>query len=332
MAPVETVRRVIADHPRPAGLGVVLVLAAIPFSTTAYLTEVFFLGLVFVMLGVSWNLIAGYAGQISLGHAAFFGLGAFVSAWVTTPARADLPGAIQQPTLVSLAVGALAAGLIALAVGPLVFRLSGHYFAIGTLALATIVQLVFLDQRQFTGGSTGFYVRPTVGSDAVFLIALVVTAGTVLLTRRIVTSKAGLAMRAIHDDELAASSLGVSPLYYKLYAFVVSAAMAGLAGALYAQFTLYVNPESTLSVIWLVDTLVVVVLGGIGTMYGPIFGALLFVALDSVLQQFFGEFATAVEGLLIVLVIVFLPRGLYGYVRDRDSWSGLVSLVPGTDS
>lgn len=294
-----------------------LAVAVIPYTTTSYVTDIVFTGLVFVVLGVSWNLIAGYAGQISLGHAAFFGIGAFVSAWMTTPARAGLPETIQSPVLVAVIVGALAAGALAAVLGPLLFRLTGHYFAIGTLAMASIVQLVLLDQRNFSGGSTGYYVNNAMTEDTVFLLMLATTVLVVLVTYAIVNSRSGLGMRAIHDNESAASSLGVHPLKYKMYAFVVSSVMAGLAGGFYTQFTLYVNPESTLSVTWMVDTLVVVILGGMGTMAGPLVGAGLFLTLDTVLREVAGEFATIIEGGLIILFILFVPGGLYKLLSDR---------------
>ncbi len=300
-----------------ASVVVLLALAVVPFTTTPYITDIVFTGLVFVMLGVSWNLIAGYAGQISLGHHAFFGLGAFVSAWLTTPARANLPEAIQSPALLAIAVGALVAGLLALVLGPILFRLTGHYFAIGTLAVAAIIQLVLLDQRRFSGGSTGYYVQNNLGDSATFLLMLAATVLVVLVTYAIVNSRFGLGMRAIHDDEDAASSLGVNPLRYKMIAFVVSAAMAGLAGGFYAQFTLYVNPDSTLGVPWMVDTLVVVVLGGMGTMVGPLVGTGLFLSLDTVLRETAGEFATTIEGALIIIFIIFVPGGLYKLLSDR---------------
>lgn len=309
---------VFADRRRvAAAVLVVLALAVVPFTTTAYVTEIVFLGLVFVMLGVSWNLLAGYAGQVSLGHAAFFGFGAYVAAWLTTPTRAGLPEAIQMPAIVALVVAALAAALLALVTGPAMFRLSGHYFAIGTLALAAIVQLVLLDQRRFSGGSTGYYIQETLTADVVYLLGLAVTVAMVLAVYRIVNSRIGLGMRAIHGGEDAASSLGVNPLKYKMYAFVISSFMAGLTGGLYALFTLYVNPESTLDVVWMIDTLVVVILGGMGTMLGPLLGAALFLGLDNVLRAVAGEFATTVEGLLIILFMVFAPGGLYGLIESR---------------
>ncbi|MFB6250386.1 MAG: branched-chain amino acid ABC transporter permease [Halobellus sp.] len=315
----------LAEDRRIQALGVVavLALAAVPFSTTESLTGLVLTGLVYVMLGISWNLLAGYAGQISLGHAAFFGMGAFVSAWLTTPTAAGFPAALDMPLLVAILLGGLASALIALVLGPIVFRLSGHYFAIGTLALAAVVELVMLDRRDLTGGATGYYVNADLSlgetishGDVMFLLTLLATVLTVVVSYYIVRGPAGLGMKAIHDDEDAASSLGVNPLKYKMYAFVVSSFFAGIAGALYAHHTLYINPQSTLAVSWTVDSLVVVILGGMGTFAGPFFGALLFLFLDNGLSAFVGGLSSAVEGLFIILFIIFLPSGLYGLVKQ----------------
>jgi len=308
-----------ADRRRVAvAVAGVLALAVVPYTTTPYYTDIVFTGLVFVMLGVSWNLVAGYAGQISLGHHAFFGIGAFVSAWLTTPTRAGLPESIQSPALLAIVVGALAAGLLALALGPVLFRLTGHYFAIGTLAVAAIIQLVLLDQRRFSGGSTGYYVQNSVSPETVYLLMLAATVVVILATYVVVQSRSGLGMRAVHDDEDAASSLGVDPLRYKLMSFAIASGMAGLAGGFFAQFSGYINPDSTLGVTYMVDTLVVVVLGGMGTMAGPLLGAGLFLTLDTVLRQTAGEFATTIEGGLIILFVIFVPGGLYKLLTDRS--------------
>ena len=302
---------------RVVGLGflAVLALAVVPFVTTSYVTSLVMTGLIFVMLGVSWNLLAGYAGQISLGHAAFFGLGAYVCAWLTSPSSAGLPASLAMFPVVSLVVGGLAAALVALVIGPAMFRLRGHYFAIGTLALAAIIQLVLTDQRALSGGSTGYYLSTDLGEVTLYLLALLATVLVVVGTYYVVESRLGLAMRSIHDDEVAASGLGVGPLKYKMWAFVVSSFFAGLAGGAYALNMLYINPTSTLGVSWTIDTLVIVILGGMGTMAGPLVGAVLFMLLDNVLSVVVGSLATTVEGVLIILFVIFLPNGLWGYYQ-----------------
>lgn len=305
------------------GVAVVLVLAVVPFATSSSDAGLIHTGLIFVMLGVSWNLLAGYAGQISLGHAAFFGMGAFVAAWLTTPTAAELPASIQLPVLVAILVGAVASALIALVIGPIIFRLSGHYFAIGTLALAAVIELVMTDQRDLTGGSSGYYVNADIGvgevvshDQTMFLLTLLATVITVVVTYYIVRQPAGLGMKAVHDDAEAASSLGVNPLKYKMYAFVVSSFFAGLAGALFAHYELFIASSSTIGVTWTIDSLVVVILGGMGTFAGPLLGAGLFLLLDNGLSTVVGGFSSAVEGILIILFIIFLPKGLFGVVKQ----------------
>ncbi len=308
---------------KAACAAIVLLLAVVPFVTTAFVTEIVLTGLVFAILGLSWNLLGGYAGQISLGHHAFFGIGAFVTAWLSTPSGAGLPESIAVPGLVAVVLGAVGATLLALVTGPILFRLRGHYFAIGTLALAAIIRLVLLDQRRFSGGSTGYYLNETTGEIVVYLVTLAVAVATLAVTYQLVNSKPGLGMQAIHGDEEAASSLGVNPLKYKMYAFVVSTLLAGLAGGLYAQFTLYINPESTLAVTWTIDALVIVILGGMGTILGPLLGTVLFLGLDNLLGEVVGGLATSVEGILIILFIIYLPQGLYGFLTDEDTEIGL---------
>lgn len=314
------VRAMLGDRRRVAIATVtVLAFAVMPFVTERWLLEqVFFPVLVFVILGVSWDIIGGYAGQISLGHAAFFGFGAYVSAWLTTPTRADFPEWIQSPVIVAILGAALAAGLLALVIGPVIFRLTGHYFAIGTLALAAIIELILSNERRFSGGSSGYFVDSgDAGYQLLFLLTLAVTVVTVIVSYYIVSSRWGLAMRAIHDDETAASSLGINPLKYKLIAFGIGSAMAGMAGGLYGQYTGYLNPADVLGLHWMVEALVVVVLGGMGTITGPILGAGLFVGLDWVLGEVASGYGTAIEGLLIILFMIYMPQGLYGIITDR---------------
>jgi len=307
-----------------AGLVVFVALLAVPFVANDYVTSLVVTGLAFLMLAVAWNLLAGYAGQISLGHAAFFGVGAYVTAWVTTPKNAGFPswlatvGSINPllGVIFALVVGGLGAAVVALVVGPAMFRLRGHYFAIGTLALAAIIRLVLNNQRSISGGATGYFLHQSIGSTGLYLLTVVLAALLVVASYVIIHSRLGLGMQAIHDDETAASGLGVSPLRYKMYAFVVTSFMAGLAGGAYALNTGYINSSSTLGVTWTVETLVVVVLGGMGTLAGPLFGTVVFMAIDNFLSAIVGGLATTVEGIIIILFVIFLPSGVYGYTRS----------------
>ena len=297
------------------GIGTLLAMAVIPFVTVPYVTALAMTTLVFLMLAVSWNLLAGYAGQISLGHAAFFGIGAYVSAWLTTPSAAGFPAWLSVPPLLAILLGGVGAAFLALVTGPAMFRLRGHYFAIGTLALAAIIRLILTDLRSISGGSTGYYLNAGMGPTVTYLVTVFLAAASTLAVYAIVNSRLGLGMQAIHNDETAASGLGVSPLRYKMYAFLISSFIAGLAGSAYALNSLYINPTSTLGVIWTVDTLVIVILGGMGTFAGPLFGTVVFLIIDNFLGTFVGSLATTVEGIIIILFVIFLPSGVYGYLK-----------------
>lgn len=306
-------------------LALLVVFAAVPSFASGYVQDLVFRAFVLGILAISWNLLAGYAGQVSLGHAAFFGGGAYVSAWLTTPTAAGLPNWLGVHPVVAVLIGGIAVLVMALVVGPGMFRLHGHYFAIGTLALAAIIQLILTNMRSISGGATGYYVQNEFGIIGIYYTALVCFVAVFVATYYVTTTRLGLGMRAIKDDQSAASSLGVSPLRYKMWAFVISSFFAGISGGLYAQYTLYLNPSSTLGIDWTIDTLVIVVLGGMGTMIGPIVGTGVFMVLDNFLSTIVGELATTFEGILIILFVIFLPRGLYGYIKEN-------MIVPRTES
>jgi len=303
------------------GGGFVVAALLVPRFASGYVEDLMLQTLVFAILAISWNLLAGYAGQISLGHAAFFGLGAYVSAWLTTPAAAGFPGWLATHAVVAILVGGVAATLVALVVGPAVFRLHGHYFAIGTLALAAIVQLVLNNARTISGGATGFYVQNEFGEAGVYYLAVLALAAVTVTTYYVTRGRLGLGMQAVRDDPRAARSLGVHPLRYKMWAFVVSSFFAGIAGGLYGQYTLYLNAGSTLGVNWTIDSLVIVILGGMGTLFGPLFGTAVFMLIDNLFSQVAGGLATTLEGILIVLFVIFVPHGLYGLLQERRSTS-----------
>lgn len=294
-----------------ASLGAV---AAVPYFTDAYVTQLVLTGLVYVILASSWNLLGGYTGYISLGHAAFFGLGAYVSAWITTPVAAGFPASIALPALPAIVLAGVATAALALLLGPVLFRLRGHYFSIGTLALAAVMQILMTTNTGLSGGSTGYYVA---AGDT--LLRYFYGIGFTLLCLAslyyVLNSKSGYAMRAIRGDEEAADSLGVNPMKYKVLSLVISSFWAGIAGAVYAQYTLYVNPDSTMGVMWTVRTLVIVIIGGIGTFLGPILGSGIFVLFDNLLQEYFQGLFGTVEGVLIILFIIFLPYGIYGHYK-----------------
>jgi branched-chain amino acid transport system permease protein len=272
----------------------------------------------YAMLAQAWNLLAGYCGQISLGHAVFFGTGAYTSSvlvktWSLTP-------------WVGMVAGALVAVALSQLIGYPVFRLRGHYFAIATIAVGEIVYTLALNW-DFIGAARGLYLpikRPESLRDlqfheskaAYYYVALALLALAMLVTHRVAHSRTGFYFRAIREDAEAAASLGVPVARYKQRAMALSAALTALGGTFYAQYVLFIDPDSVLPLSLSILICLVAVLGGVGTLWGPLVGAAVLVPLGEGTRVLLGASGKAVDlvvyGGLIMLVSVFQPSGLVG--------------------
>ena len=273
-------------------------------------------------LGVAWNILGGYAGQVSLGHAVFFGCGAYTSTWLL----------LQQG--VSPWIGMLAGGLVstalALVIGWPCFRLRGHYFAMATIAVAEIVQAVVTNWDAL-GGAVGLYLpvkesglRGFVFNTSklpYYYIALGLLAVTLLVNWAVVRSHLGYYFRAIKDEPDAARSLGVSLTRYKLIAIALSSFLTAAGGTFYAQKELYIDPGSVLPTSLSIKISLVAILGGVGTLAGPIVGAVLLTVIEEGSRNFFGGTGRGTDlilyGLLLVGFAVFTPEGIIGLVADK---------------
>ncbi|HXA98742.1 MAG TPA: branched-chain amino acid ABC transporter permease [Candidatus Dormibacteraeota bacterium] len=295
-----------------------LALGAIAATLPALLPHPFVLTLatqavVWALLAASWDLLSGYTGQVSFGHAGFFALGAYTAATATE--HVDL-----SPWL-GLLAGALVAGLVGLLAGFPALRLRGHYLALVTLGLAEIVRLVAQNWLALTGGPFGIHdfrsfpglpAAPIAQRQAIYLITLAVAAVAVAamlwLCER---TRAGQAFRAIREDEILAAHLGINTTGWKLLAFAVSSAGAGLAGALYAY---YINLVSPVIASAATTSLVIgmAVFGGLGTLWGPVLGAILLFGLSEGLRFVGVVYNLIAIGLVIMVFVIFLPRGLAG--------------------
>ncbi|MFO0986138.1 MAG: branched-chain amino acid ABC transporter permease [Alphaproteobacteria bacterium] len=288
---------------------------------------------VFYMLALAqyWNLLAGYAGLISVGQQAFVGLGGYTLFALTVMAGLD-------PLLAILLAG-LVAGLLALPTAFVVFRLSGAYFAIGTWVVAEVYRLVFA-QWKLLGGGTGtslppeitntvfgidwvkalFDVRTSAARDMIlYWAALALAAGTVLAVYLILRSRHGLALAAIRDSEPAAASAGIDNFRTKLAVYVATAMGTGMVGALIYLQKARISPDSAFAVLdWTAYVILIVVIGGIGTIEGPIVGVLVFYFLQSYLAGY-GTWYLILLGALAILVMLFAPRGIWGYVSERTN-------------
>ena len=253
-----------------------------------------------VALAQSWNLIGGYAGQINLGHAAFFGLGALVTRmlWVS-----------GMPLLLSIAAGAVVATAFGCLIGVPAFRLRGAYFAIGTLGLAEILRItignVLPEISTIRAAELASYnILPR------YYLTLCLAVLCVTVVALLVPSRVGLGIRAVREDEAAAEASGVSAVRHKLLALAISTALAGLAGGAFAYYHVSYYPQHTFSPVWTFDAVLMAFIGGVGTVHGPVLGALFYVILKEVLALRWVEFHLIIFGVLFIVVVLFLPGGL----------------------
>jgi branched-chain amino acid transport system permease protein len=279
------------------------------------------LALMAAQAGVAWNLLGGYAGQVSLGHAAFYGLGAYTSTLLLVKFGIN-------PWLGMLA-GGLAAAVLSAGVGWSCFRLKGHYFTMATIAVAEIVQIVFTNW-EYAGTAVGltipmdpqgFQAMVFAGKAAYYWLALGLLAVTLLAALAVERSFLGYYFRAIKDEPDAARSIGVNIALYKQVALSLSAFFTALGGSLYAQKELYIDPGSVLSTALSIKMALVSILGGVGTLFGPVIGSVVLTAIEELSRASFGGTGrgtdTVIYAGLIVVVAVFYPSGLIGWYHDR---------------
>ena len=273
-----------------------------------------------IVMATMWNLLAGYGGMLSIGQQAYIGIGAYALVYLS-----DTVG-LDPFMAVPLAVGV--AGLLSYPISFLAFRLSGGYFAIGTWVIAVVVMLVVQQIPALGGGIgetfTGFSeLGPRTRIAFVYWLSLAGVVIAVAATYWIMRSRLGLGFTAIRDDDVAAGSLGVRVTRSKRFVFVVSAMGCGLAGAMITANTLRVQPDSIFSVNYSVFMIFIVVIGGLGTIEGPILGAVVFFALQQWLADL-GPWYLVILGVVAILITLFLPRGLWGLI----SGNGRIRLFP----
>lgn len=298
-----------------AYVAVVVVLALLPWlfgSQANYCAGVFTIVALYAVLAVSADLLVGVAGQISLGHAAFFAIGAYVSAVTTT--RYGLP------PLVGVAAGLVIASLLAFVIGMAVLRLRGYYLAMATLGLTAVVYTILIGWRGMTGGAAGLGGIPRFSVAGFsfdqpigyYWLVLVVATAVVALAKELVNSAYGRALIAIHGDERTATALGINVPRYKVSVFVLSSVLAALAGSLFAHQLRFIAPDDfTIGVS--VHILVMAFLGGIGTIYGAVLGAALLELLPEFVNQL-RDYELLGTGLILIVVLAFFPRGIMGLI------------------
>ena len=283
------------------GLALVAVLAAVPLVVRRDdVLNFLVVTLLTITLAESWNIVAGYAGQVNLGHAAFFGLGALVTRllWIA-----------GTPVLVAMLAGAALAVAFALAVGGAAFRLRGAYFAIGTLALGEILRITVgntLAEISTLPATTIATYRLATRYWLVLALAALAVAAVAWLGG----SRLGLGMQAIREDEEAAEATGVGALRLKLTALVLSTALAGLAGGAFAYYHISYYPAHAFGPHWTFDAVLVTFIGGVGTLHGPILGAVFYVFLKEYLAIRWVDFHLLIFGVLFIAIVLLVPGGL----------------------
>ena len=288
-----------------------LALLTLPFwLTSPYYLHVTIMAGIFTILALSLNLLLGYTGQLSLGHAAFFGIGAYTSSLLALK--------LEWPFWIGLPAAALAAGLAGWAIGRLALKVRGAYFVLVTISFAGVISLVSVNWMELTNGPLGLPGVPAPElaglsfrtKSAYYYLVLLAAAVAYLVCHRLVHSRLGRAFLALRENEALAESVGVDPVRTLVLAAVVSAALAGVAGSLYAHYTRFVSPEVFLFS-YTVTMVIMVVAGGKGTLLGPVIGALLFTVLPEALREAMAwQWQMLAYGVLLVVLVYFLPRGI----------------------
>ncbi|MBV8746361.1 MAG: branched-chain amino acid ABC transporter permease [Xanthobacteraceae bacterium] len=294
---------------------------ALPLVAGPFAVDIGIRVALFAFIGVAWNLMGGYAKQLSLGHAAFFGLGAYTSTILQI--RFDI-----SPWIGMLA-GGVVAMLASLPIGALCFRLRGPYFAIATIATAQVLMLLFLKFRDFAWGAEGTTI-PNLG-DAPFMmqfdgkapyyyIALALLTIGLLITYAVERSWMGYYLVAVGEDEDAAEAIGVHALRMKRHIYLISAFLTALAGTFYVQYIYFIDPNVAFSFNISVEAALVSIVGGIGTLWGPVLGTVLLEPTSALLQSWLGSGRGGVQltvySLILIAVILYRPAGLIGLITD----------------
>jgi branched-chain amino acid transport system permease protein len=294
--------------PLLGGLVVLLFLGMAPGIVSPFMVQFLINLFMLAALAESWNIIGGFTGYTSFANVAFFGIGAYTTGVLLT--RANFPFALALPA------GGLLAMLFAAAIGMPILRLKGQYFAIATLGIAeTMREIVY--NVEVTGKGTGL-VMPIVRSPLPFFYLMlgIMTAAT-LVNWWLSRSRFGYGLIAIREDEDAAGAMGIHAALYKTLAFALSGVFAGLAGGVYAYWITFIDPEAVFKVSITIQMIIMAVFGGAGTVLGPLLGAVVLASVSEWLSTHLVTLAELFNGLIIILVVLFMPKGLSDLIKQR---------------
>jgi branched-chain amino acid transport system permease protein len=298
-------------------LALIVVTAAVPFlGFSSYIMRILILSGIYVILAVSLNLLTGYTGQVSLGHAAFYGIGAYTSALLSIHFNLSFP--------VTALSGGLVAALFGLLLGLPTLRLNGTYLSIVTLGFCEITRLIELNWMGLTRGPMGLIGIPfpkifgwVVDNDAeYFYLILILVIATIVTINNLIKSRSGRALISIREDELAAEAMGINVLKYKVIAFTIAAFFAGIAGSFYAHYASFIDPQSfTFDESILI--LSIVILGGMGSNLGAAVGAIILVTIPEMLRGL-QEYRMLIYGAVLVVMMLGRPQGIFGDLKITE--------------
>jgi len=305
------------------------VLTSMPlWITDGYVLQLIFRVVIFAVLGMAWNFIGGYAGQLSLGHVAYFGIGAYAMTLSTER--------IGWNPWLGVILGAVLAAIAALVIGSITFRLRGPYFALSTIAAAEIIRVLVQNQDELTHGAVGtnaplLFQAPNL--DAKFFWGAVPLLGAAFaLSTWIHSSRFGYRLRAIRENENTAMAVGVNPAREKLLALLPSAAFTALAGSMYASYFSFVGPDTVLTLEISVQAALIAMLGGAATIWGPILGSIVLTLTSEIFKTYFEHTHLVVYGALLIVVVIFLPGGVISLFMRRSRFrrqAGPIGSVQG---
>ena len=293
-------------------------------STAHHVMILFFM---FAMMGVAWNIMGGYAGMFSFGQVAFFGIGAYTSSFLLIT--------YQVNPWIGMIAGGLVAALVAAAIGYPCSNLRGHYFAIATIAFGEIVRTHF-NNWKLVGGAEGLSLPMLDGGFRDFMfhssklpyyyIILAFLLIAIIVCYTISTTKMGYYFRAIKEGHDVARVLGINVAWYRLVAIMVSAFLTAMAGTFYAQYVLYIDPESVMLLPVSIQLVLICMLGGAGSVMGPVIGAAILIPLSEVTRIWLGHKGTGIDmliyGFLITLISVYQPKGVWGLISAIGKGKG----------
>lgn len=302
------------------GFGLILTVFPYIVGLKSYWISVMVIVGIYSLVTIGLSLLLGYAGQISLGHGAFYGIGAYTTAIITT--------LLGWNSWLTIVLAMIVSMTVALLIGFPTLRLSGHYLAMATLAFGEIVSIFFTAEVELTKGPTGisnipflYILNYPLKTDLryyyfVWAIVLIV----LILAFNLVHSRVGRALQSIHGGEMAANAMGVNTTYYKVQVFALSAMLASMAGSLYAHYLNFVSPSAS-ELKFSVLLMVMVAVGGMRSVWGAILGALLLTCLKEYLRVF-GDYDILIYGIILMLIMMFLPDGLFGALSKIRGWLG----------